>query len=64
MVEFALEECAKNKKTRLVALTTQTSAFFRDTCGFSTGQRAILPKELRTILERSDRNSQIFYKDL
>lgn len=64
MVQFAVEECARQKKSRLVALTTQTSAFFRDTCGFSTGQRSVLPKPLRDQLERSDRNSQIFYKDL
>ncbi|NDV63278.1 amino-acid N-acetyltransferase [Puniceicoccales bacterium CK1056] len=64
MVQFAAEACAKKNKNRLVALTTQTSAFFRDTCGFSVGQRALLPKPLREQLERSDRNSQIFYKDL
>ena len=48
----------------LAWLKTQTSAFFRDTCGFAVGQRSILPKPLREQLERSDRNSQIFYKDL
>jgi amino-acid N-acetyltransferase len=64
MVEFAVEECRRLKKNRLVALTTQTSAFFRDTCGFAPGQRAALPKPLRDSLERSGRNSQIFYREL
>lgn len=64
MVEFAVEDCRSRKKGRLVALTTQTSAFFRDTCGFSTGQRAVLPRQLREQLERSGRNSQVFYIDL
>jgi amino-acid N-acetyltransferase len=64
MVEYAVEASTKTNKNRLVALTTQTSAFFRDICGFSVGQRSVLPKPLREQLERSDRNSQIFYKDL
>jgi len=63
MVDFAVEKCREAKKTRLVALTTQTSAFFRDTCGFSSGQQAILPKRLREQHERNGRNSQVFYKD-
>ncbi len=64
MVEFAAEEARREKKNRIVALTTQTSAFFRDTCGFSSGQRSQLPKPLRDQLERSGRNSQIFQKSL
>jgi amino-acid N-acetyltransferase len=64
MVEFAAEEAKRENKNRMVALTTQTSAFFRDTCGFSSGQRAQLPKPLRDQLERSGRNSQIFVKTL
>lgn len=64
MVDFAVEQCRSEKKTRVVALTTQTSAFFRDTCGFQSGQRAVLPKPLREHLERSGRNSQVFYRDL
>jgi amino-acid N-acetyltransferase len=64
MVEFAAEEARREKKNRIVALTTQTSAFFRDTCGFSSGQRSQLPKPLRDQLERSGRNSQIFIKEV
>jgi amino-acid N-acetyltransferase len=64
MVDFAVESCRKKKGSRLVALTTQSSAFFRDTCGFSTGRKSLLPKPLRDQLERSGRNSQIFHIDL
>jgi amino-acid N-acetyltransferase len=62
MVDFAIEDCARQKFKRLVALTTQTAAFFRDTCGFAPGTRASLPKPLRDQLERSGRNSQVFEK--
>ena len=64
MVEYALELAAAEKKNRVVALTTQTSAFFRDTCGFKLGQSTVLPKPLRESHQRSGRNAQIFYKDL
>lgn len=64
MVEFAVEEGLREKKNRLVALTTQSSAFFRDTCGFTSGQTSLLPPTLRSQLERSGRNSQVFFKDL
>ena len=64
LVEFAIAEARSGNKKRVVALTTQTSGFFRDTCGFKLGQRDMLPKPLREGLERSGRNSQIFYCDL
>lgn len=64
MVEYAIEETARQKKKRIVALTTQTSAFFRDTCGFKLGQSTVLPKELKESFIRSRRNSQIFFQDV
>ncbi len=64
MVEFAVEAALTAGKNRIVALTTQTSAFFRDTCGFKLGQSAVLPKVLRDVHQNSGRNSQIFFKDL
>ena len=64
MVEFAVETARAEKRSRIVALTTQTSAFFRDTCGFKPGQTSLLPKQLKESLQRSGRNSQIFYLDL
>jgi amino-acid N-acetyltransferase len=60
MVEYAIEAARGLKKTHLVALTTQTSAFFRDTCGFASANRTLLPKSLRDQLDRNGRNSQIF----
>jgi len=64
MVEFAINECARHKKNRLVALTTQSQAFFRDTCGFSIGTLKDLPKVLREKTLRSGRNSVIFVHNL
>ena len=64
MVAFAIEEAAKHRYKRIVALTTQTSAFFRDTCGFKPGQSTVLPKELKESFSRSGRNSQVFYVDI
>lgn len=64
MVEFAIAEATKARKSRIVALTTQTSAFFRDTCGFNSGASEILPKQLRENLERNGRNSQIFHLEI
>lgn len=64
MVAYAVEESTRLKRSRIVALTTQSSAFFRDTCGFKLGQQSILPKQLRENATRSGRNSQIFCQEL
>lgn len=64
MVEFALDAAKAGKKNRVVALTTQSSAFFRDTCGFKPGQSSILPRQLKESLRNSGRNSQIFHYEL
>jgi N-acetylglutamate synthase-like GNAT family acetyltransferase len=64
MVDFAVEESAAQNRNRIVALTTQSSAFFRESCGFTQGQLSHLPKRLRESTKRSGRNSQVLYKDL
>lgn len=64
MVEFAVEKAKQDGKRRIVALSTQTAPFFRDTCGFQQGTSAILPKPMREGLQRSGRNSEIFHLDL
>jgi len=64
MVDYAVAACREKKRSRLVALTTQSSPFFRDTCGFNPGQPSHLPKRLREVLDRSGRNSQVFFVDL
>lgn len=64
MVEYAISEATAMKKNRIVALTTQTSAFFRDTCGFKEGQTNVLPRQLRDSAARNRRNSQVFFRDL
>jgi amino-acid N-acetyltransferase len=64
MVDFAVEESTAQNRNRIVALTTQSSAFFRESCGFTQGQLSHLPKRLRESTKRSGRNSQVLYKDL
>lgn len=64
MVAYAMEVSAQEKHKRVVALTTQSSAFFRDTCGFLQGTLQHLPKPLREQARNSHRNSVIFYRDL
>jgi len=64
LVEFAIEAARKDKKARIVALSTQTSAFFRDTCGFKSATVSRLPKPLKDQLDRSRRNSQVLVKEL
>ncbi len=64
MVDFAVQQAVEDGKKRLVALTTQTSPFFQDTCGFTPGKPGQLPKALRENLESSGRKSRIFIRDL
>lgn len=64
MVDFAVDHAKSDKRRRIVALTTQSSAFFSGTCGFSKGTQSHLPKPLRDGLKVSGRNSQVFYLDL
>jgi amino-acid N-acetyltransferase len=64
MVEFALDAAGKDGKRRVVALSTQTAPFFRDTCGFKKGTPAMLPKVLREGLKRSGRNSLVFHHEI
>lgn len=64
MVEFALREAARMSKKRVVALTTQSSPFFEQTCGFTQGTTAQLPKGLRDLLQAGGRHSRIFVRDL
>lgn len=64
MVEFAIAHARGAGRRRLIALTTQAAPFFKDTCGFQTGEASVLPKAMRETLARSGRNSQIYFMDL
>lgn len=64
LVDFALKEAASMGKKRVVALTTQSSPFFEQTCGFLPAKPAQLPKPLRQLLERSGRQSRIFLREI
>lgn len=64
IVDFALECARKDRKNRVVALTTQAIPFFRDTCHFAPTPISALPKALQTQIRDSQRNSQAFTFDL
>jgi len=64
MVDYAIEEGIRLKKKKVVALSTQSLPFFRDTCGFSMGVFKDLPKPLRELAEQNGRNSAIFVYNL
>lgn len=64
LVEFALEEARKSGAERVFALTTQAIQFFKDTCDFSEGSADDLPRTLRDAIQKTGRNSRVFYKDV
>lgn len=59
LVEFALAEAQKKGMKRVVALSTQSFAFFKKVCGFSETSMDVLPTCRREELEKSGRNSRI-----
>jgi amino-acid N-acetyltransferase len=64
LVDFAVTEATRLRKSRIVALTTQAVPFFEKVCGFAKGSPAHLPKQLREHASASGRNSGIFYREL
>ncbi len=64
LVDFAILEAEQRGMQAVVALTTQSVAFFRDLCGFEEGSPSDLPPERRQIHEKSGRNSRVLVKRL
>ena len=64
LVKFAEEEALKKGATQLVALSTQTFAFFTQKCGFKEGTIDDLPPIRAERLQASQRNSKVLFKVL
>lgn len=64
LVEFVERLARDSRARRLMALSTQSFAFFRDACNFSEGTIDDLPPARREDYVSSGRNSRILVKDL
>jgi amino-acid N-acetyltransferase len=64
LVKFAEEEAIKKGGTQLVALSTQTFAFFTKKCDFKEGSIQDLPSIRADKLLASQRNSKVLVKPL
>jgi len=64
LVKFAEEEALKKGATQLIALSTQTFAFFTQKCGFKEGTIDDLPPIRAERLQASQRNSKVLFKVL
>lgn len=64
MVSFASVEAKRRGAKNLIALSTQTFAFFHSVCGFEEAGKEILPPERLAAYERSQRNSRVLVKRL
>ena len=62
LVNFAEAEAAKRGGGRLFALSTQTSPFFTQKCGFEEDTVDSLPKDRAEQLQASQRNSKVLTK--
>lgn len=64
MVEFAEVEAPKQGAHKLLALTTQSYPFFKNSCGFADGSKEDLPEARRKDYEANGRESKILIKIL
>ncbi len=64
LINFAEQRAREGGMRRLLALSTQTFAYFQHKGGFQEGAIDLLPPERRTRYEQSGRKSKILYKDL
>lgn len=62
MVNFACREAAQRGATQVVALSTQSFAFFSGVCGFEEAGKEVLPEARLKAYEESGRNSRILVK--
>ena len=64
LVQYVEQEARKKGLSRLLALSTQTFAFFRTKSGFTEAGVEVLPEERKASYEASGRNSRILVKEL
>ena len=62
MVNFACREAQQRGATEVVALSTQSFAFFSGVCGFSEATKDILPETRLKAYEESGRNSRVLVR--
>ncbi len=62
MVNFACREAQQRGATEVVALSTQSFAFFSGVCGFAETPKEILPEARLKAYEESARNSRILVR--
>ncbi len=62
MVKYACLEAQTRKASKVVALSTQATTFFRDAAGFAEGKLSDLPKTRRDEAEHNGRASKVFVK--
>jgi amino-acid N-acetyltransferase len=62
MVAFACREAMQRGATDVIALSTQSYAFFTGVCGFTETAKEILPEARLKLYEESGRNSRILVR--
>jgi amino-acid N-acetyltransferase len=64
LAEYALLEAQHRNFTKVIALSTQSYAFFRNVCGFEEGSADDLPAARREDYLKNGRNSRVLVKQL
>lgn len=64
LVEFACLEAKKAGANQVIALSTQSFAFFSAVCGFSEATKESLPDGRRQVYEQSQRNPRVLVREL
>ncbi len=64
LVEYSLKQAKERDYHKVIALSTQTSSFFTEVCGFTNGSVDELPPARRQAYDESGRNSRVLVKVL
>jgi len=64
LIQFAIHEATRQGAGRLIALSTQSFAYFQKVCGFREGTSDDLPAERLEVYQREGRKSRILVLDL
>lgn len=64
LVEFGLHLAKEQKLKKVIALSTQTSSFFKEVCQFKEGKLTDLPSSYREEIRENGRSSKILVKPI
>jgi len=64
LAEYAVLEAQRRNFTKIIALSTQSYAFFRNVCGFEEGTLDDLPAPRREDYQKNGRNARVLIKHL